>query len=58
MHYTYGCPTLSAAYLCKLYLGDQWVALNVWVSNLKCSLTWFPPSTESVGETTYMGVQL
>ena len=28
------------------------------MSILKCSLTWLPPSSECVGETTNMGVQL
>ena len=58
LQYTYGCATLNVAYLCLLQLEDHCVALHLWVSNRKCTLTWFLPSTESVGETTYMGVQL
>ena len=41
-----------------LLLENHCVALNLWVSNLKCSVTWLPPSSESVCETTYMGVQV
>ena len=25
LHYTYGCPTLIKAYVCKLYLQNHWV---------------------------------
>ena len=28
LHYTYGCPTLIEAYVCKLYLQNHWVALH------------------------------
>ena len=52
LEYTYGCITLSRAYLFKLYLEDQRVGLDLWVSNLKCSLTWLPPSSDSEVEST------
>ena len=38
LHYTYGCATLTEAYLCKIYLENHWVTLHLWVSNVKCSL--------------------
>ena len=58
LHCTYRCATLGGDYLCKLYLKDHWLALDVWVANLTSSLTWLPPPTESLGYTTCMGVQL
>jgi len=38
LDYSNGCATSSAPYLCKHYLGNHWVVLHLWVSNLKCSL--------------------
>ena len=35
LQYTYGCATLSAAYLGYLYLGNHWVTLQLWVRHLK-----------------------
>ena len=40
LHYTYWCETISAAYLCKIYLENHWVTLHLWVDNVKCSLCW------------------
>ena len=57
LHYTYGCATLSAAYLCKIYLENHWVNLHLWVSNVKCSLCWLGLFSESMGYTSLMGVQ-
>ena len=54
--YTYGTATSSGDSLGKFYLEDHWVVLDLWVSNYKCSLTWLPPPTESLGYTTYMSV--
>ena len=55
LRYTYGFATLSAAYLC---LEDHLVALDLKGFNFNCSLTWLTPPSESLGYTTYMGVQL
>ena len=52
--YTYGSPTLSGGSLFKFNLEDQFVVLDLWLSNDKCSLTWLPPPTESLGYTAYM----
>ena len=38
LHYTNGCPTLRAAYVCKLELRNRWVTLLLLVSKLKCSI--------------------
>ena len=37
LHYIYGWPTLSAAYVGWVYYQNQWVPLNLWVSSLKCT---------------------
>ena len=48
LHYTYGCATLSAAYVGYFYLQNHWVTLDRWVSNLKCSLCWLGLPLESL----------
>ena len=35
LQYTYGCATLSAAYVSYLYLENHWVTLQSWVDYLK-----------------------
>ena len=57
LHYTYGCATLSAAYLCKFYLENHCVTLHIWVSNLKCSLCLLALPTEPLGYTSLICVQ-
>ena len=37
MHYSYDCPTLSAAYVSYLNLQNHWVILHTWVSKLKAA---------------------
>ena len=54
-HYTYGCATLSAAFICMFLLQNHRVTLHLWVSNLKCSLCLFALATESLGYTSVMG---
>ena len=48
LNYTYGCATLSAAYLCKLYLENYFVTLHLCVSNLISSLCSLAVPTESL----------
>ena len=38
LQYNHRSPTLSAAYVCKLFLQNYWVTLHLWVSNLHCNL--------------------
>jgi len=52
--YTYGCPTLSAAYVSWFYLQNHWVALHLWVCNLKCSLFFLGRLAESLSYNTLM----
>ena len=54
-HYTFGCPTYSSAYVCKLYVQNHWVTLHLWKCHLKCSLCWLPLVPESQADTTLMG---
>ena len=35
LHYTFRCPTLGAAYVCQLYLQNDWIILLLWVRHLK-----------------------
>ena len=35
LDYTYGCATLSAAYVGYLYLENHWVTPQLWVRHLK-----------------------
>ena len=55
LHYSYGCATSSAAYLCKRYLQNHWVTLHLCVFSLKCSLCLLGLLTESLDYTTLMG---
>ena len=55
LHYTYGCPTLKAAYVCKLYLQNHWGTLQLYVSNVTFSLLLCAPPIEKLGFTTLMG---
>ena len=55
---TYECPTLSAPHVGWHNLQNQWVTLHLWAHHIKWSLTWLPPSIESLDYTTYMGVKL
>ena len=57
LHYTSGCPTLSAAYVCMFYLQNYWVTLHLWVRHLTCSLCWFALLSESLGYTSLPYVQ-
>ena len=52
---TYGCATVSAAYVCNLYVQKHWVTLHSWVSNLKCSLCLLALPTESLANTILIG---
>ena len=56
LHYTYGYATLSAAYVDYLHLENHWVTLQLWVRHLKCSFFWLPLVSESLADTTLMGV--
>ena len=47
LHCTHRCATQSGAFLCQLYLENQWVTLHSWVRRLKCSL--FLPALPSSG---------
>ena len=55
LRYTYGCATVSAAYVCNPYLQNHWVTLHSWVSNLKCSLCLLALPTESLANTILIG---
>ena len=52
---TYRSPTLSTAYVCKLFLQNYWVTLHLWVSNLKCNLCLVALPTGLLGYTTLIG---
>ena len=47
LHYTYGCATLSAAYVGYLFLQNHRALLYLWVSSLKWSLLLLGLVTES-----------
>ena len=49
VHYSYGCVTLSTAYVAYLYFLKDWVRPQKWVSNVKCSVCWLPLHKESLG---------
>ena len=55
LHYTYRCPTLKAAYVCKLYLQNHWGKLQLQLSNVTFSLLLCAPPIEKLGFTTLMG---
>ena len=55
LHYIYECATLSAAYLCKIYLENHWVTLHLWVSNLVNSQCSLALPTQSLCYTSLMG---
>ena len=55
LHYTYRCPTLKAAYVCKLYLQNHWGKLQLYLSNVTFSLLLCAPPIEKLGFTTLMG---
>ena len=38
LHYTFGCPTLSGAYVCKVLLQNLWFRVHLWARHFKCSL--------------------
>ena len=56
LHYTYGSATLSAAYAGYRYFLNHWVKPQILVSNRKCSLFWLLPVSESLADTTLLGV--
>ena len=51
LHYIYGCPTLSAAYVGWLYFQNQCVTLHLW-----CSRCLFGLLKESLSYNTLIGV--
>ena len=55
LRYPYGGTTVSAAYVCNLYVQNQWLTLHPWVFNLKCSLCLLALRTESLGQTILIG---
>ena len=57
-HYTFGCATLSAAYLCNFYLENHCVTLHLWVSNFMCRLCLLVLRTELLCYTSFMGEPL
>ena len=57
LHYTYGCATLSAAYVGYRYFLNQRVTPYKSLSNPKDSLCWLALPRKSLGYTTLMGVQ-
>ena len=57
LHYSYGCPTLNAAYVFKLYLQNYRFTPNLSVPLFKCNLSLYTLLTKSLGYTTLMGVQ-
>lgn len=56
LRHSYGCPTLTAAYVCNRYLQNHWVTLHWWVCNLKCSPCLLALLTESPSYTILMVV--
>jgi len=57
LHYSYGCATLGAAYLCYLHVQNHWVTLDIRVSNGKCRLCWLVEPSKSLNYTLLMGIQ-
>ena len=55
LQYNHRSPTLSAANVCKLFLQNYWVTLNLWVSNLHYNLYFLAPPTGLLGYTTLIG---
>ena len=38
LDYAYGCSSLSAAYVCKLYLLNNWFPQQLWIRHFTSSL--------------------
>ena len=55
LHQTYGCPTVSLAYVGFLYLQNHWVTLHLQMRHLKCSLFWLPLVRKSLRYALFMG---
>ena len=58
LHYTYGCATLSAAYLSKFYIENDCVTLHLWVAIFMCRLCLLVLPGESLCYTARMGALL
>ena len=54
-HFTYGCPPLSAAYVCYLYLQNHLVTIQLLVRHVTWRLCWLPLARESLCYNTIMG---
>ena len=57
LHFTYGSPALSVAYICYVYLQNPLVTIHLWVRHLRCSLTLYALAGVSLRFTTLMGVK-
>ena len=57
LHYSYGCATLSAAYVGYLQFQNHLLTPHLWVYNVKLSLLLLASITETLGCTTFTGVQ-
>jgi len=57
LNWSYGCATLSRAYVGYVYLQNHWVTLDIWLFNLKCSLCWLLLPSESLSYTSLIGMQ-
>jgi len=57
LYFSFGCATLSVAYLAYLHVQNHWVTLGIWVSNGKCSLCWLVQPSKSLSYTSLMGIQ-
>ena len=55
LHYSYGCATLSAAYVGYLQFQNHLLTPHLWVSKVKLSLFLLASITETVGGNTLMG---
>ena len=56
LHFTYKYPSVSAAYVCYIYLQNKRITLHLWVSYFKCSSFLFAGGTEPKGYTKLKGV--
>ena len=55
LQYTFRSPTLSTAYVSKIFLQNYRVTLHFWLSNLRCNLCLLVLPTGLLGYTTLIG---
>ena len=57
LQYTYGCATLSSAYVNCLYLANHWVTLRLWCATSNRAYFCYPYPSESLRFPSLVGVQ-